>query len=331
VKDIKARAIYRSATVKGSTAPYNTLTLKVYYPCSFGDSFEERNSGFIPADASRAPFPVVVIMPGINVSHESYGWLALKLAESGFAVVTYSWVTMEMEDLVSVSPGVRINRLTPRRYGKKPSCPALPAIFSELNRMQKKSVLAGQLDLNKVVIGGHSAGGTMALLNANPEWFPQVLGVFSYAAHTAANVMLGWEEDSIMPLRPDMPMLILGGNRDGVIAASSHRYGDENESSPTARIERTFHEGLGGTRGDRFLLIVEGANHFSLSWPRDNSTGRPFLDKKTRGSDKKIRKYLARVIVNFCDHVCTNNAMSTANLQGLCNIDNPLAAIADHK
>jgi predicted dienelactone hydrolase len=331
VNAVKVRAIYRSANVKGSNAPYDTLTLKVYYPCSFGDSFEERNSGFIPADYSRAPFPVVIIMPGINVSHESYGWLAQKLAETGFAVVTYCWVTWEMEDMISVSPGVNLKRLTPKRYGKKPSCPALPAIFSELKRMQKNSVLAGQLNLDKVVIGGHSAGGTMALLNANPQWYPQLRGVFSYAAHTAANVMLGWEEDSIMPLRPDLPMLIMGGNRDGVIAASSHRYGDDTESSPTARVERSFHEGLSGSRGDRYLLVVEGANHFSLVWPRDASTGRPFLDKKTRGSNKKIRKYLAQVIVTFCDHVCSGNTMSAANLQGLCNTNNPLAAIAEHK
>ena len=111
MEPVNVRAVYRAARVAGETAPYDSITLKVYYPCSYGDSFEERNTGLIPADKSRAPFPVVIILPGVNVSHESYGWLAEKLAEAGFAAVTYSWVAQEMEDRVGVTPGVNLKRL----------------------------------------------------------------------------------------------------------------------------------------------------------------------------------------------------------------------------
>ena len=107
---------------------------------------------------------------------------------------------------------------------------------------------------------------------------PGIRGAFSYAAHTAASTQLGWPEDSIMPLNSALPMLIMGGSRDGVIAASSHRYGDEEDSTPVDRIARSFHEGLEGERGDRHLLIITGANHFSFVKPLDTSTRRPYLD-----------------------------------------------------
>ena len=331
MKPVKVRAFFRAATVSGYSAPYDTLHMKVFYPCTYGDSFEERNTGMIPANSKRAPMPVVIMIPGVNLTPEAYSWLAKQLAESGFVVVTYSWITIEMGDMISLSPGVELKRLKPRHYGKKPSCPAIKSILKELKKMQKDSVLAGLMDLDKIVLGGHSAGGTMALVNANPDWFPQIRGAFSYAAHSAASSMLGWDEGAIMPLSRDVPLLIIGGERDGVIAASSHRYGDDTESSPTERVEKTFHKGVKGKRGDRYLLIVRGANHFSLAWPKDTVTGRPFLDKKTKGSNKQIRKYLAQVITNFCDYACTGSAMSGADLQGLCNTDHELAVVAEHK
>jgi predicted dienelactone hydrolase len=332
VKSVKVRAFYRAATVAGCKPPYDNLTMKVYYPCCYGNSFEERNTGFIPADSSLAPFPVVVIMPGINVSHEAYGWLARKLARAGFAVVSYSWIAEEMPGFISVTPGVDIQALMHSNYGQRHSCPALPALLEELVNINTNSLLSGKLDLTRIVLGGHSAGGTMALLNARSDWFPGICGAFAYAAHTAANVQLGWEADSIMPLSTDLPMLIMGGSRDGVIAASSHRYGDDADSTPSERIERTFQEGLGGERGDRYLAIVEGANHFSLVHPRDDSTGRPFLDWQTQGSKKSMRRYIGQLLTAFCNSACRkDNAAARQVLDTLCNSPHPLAAVAATK
>ena len=331
MKRISVRAVYRAAKVEGRAAPYDNVTLKIHYPCAYGDSFEERDTGFVPPDASRAPFPVVVIMPGVNISQEAYGWIAKALANAGFAAVTYHWVTVEIGDRVSASPGVAMAPLMRDAYGKAPSCPALPALLDELGRVQSDSLLAGLLDLDHVILGGHSAGGTMALLNANRAWFAGVCGAFSYAAHSAGNLKLGWEADSIMPLAPAMPLLIMGGTRDGVIAASGHRYRDAGGASSGDSVQRTFHEGVPGNSGGRHLLIVEGANHFAFVWPMDTATGRPYLDWTVRGSGRQIRDYLAEVVVSFCRAVGKGEREAAKAMLRLCDGGHPLAAVAETK
>lgn len=330
-KAVTVRAFYRCAKAPGSDAPYDAINIKVYYPAAYGNRFAERDTGFIPADADRGPFPVALILPGINLSHEGYGWLAQRLAAAGFVALTYSWTAREFNGLISLSPGLQTQWLTPEGYGKQPSCPALPPLFAELEALQQEGLLAGLLDLENIVLGGHSAGGSMALLNANQDWFPRVRGAFSYAAHTAGNAHLGWKDGAIMPLFRT-PLLIMGGNRDGVIAASRHRYGGKVDAIPSAdhatdSVLRTFREGA--PEGSR-LLIVEGANHFSLVWPQDAATGRPFLDWRVQGSGRAIRQYLAQAIVSFCAWACGNRA-AAKQLDALCNEKRPLAALAERK
>ena len=325
------RAVYRAVKVPGRQAPYDNLTLKLYYPSRYGDSFEERDTGFVPPDSARSPFPVVIVMPGINISPESYGWLARRLAQAGFLAVTYSWVTMEIADLVSLSPGVDVDCLRHEAYGRAPSCPPLPAILDDLANVQQHGLLAGHLDLDRVVLGGHSAGGSMALLNANANWFPALRGAFAYAAHSAGNVRLGWPADSFMPLADDLPLLLMGGSRDGVIAASGHRYGKQGAANASTAIERTFATAVRGERGDRYLLVVEGANHFAFAWPSDPSTGRAYLDGEATGDEKKIRRYLGDVAVAFCRLACRADADAATALHKLCDTAHPLVAFAERK
>ena len=324
-----ARAVYRAAKVPGRPAPYDNLTLKLHYPSRYGDSFNERDTGFVPPDDSRAPFPVVIFMPGINISPESYGWVARRLASAGFLTVTYGWVTVEVADRASLSPGVDIDSLRPENYGSAPSCPPLPAILDDLADAARHGLLAGCLDLDRVVFGGHSAGGSMALLNANGRWFPALRGAFAYAAHTAGNVGLGWAQDSFMPLSGELPLLLMGGSRDGVIAASGHRYGTQGDAS--AAIERTFARAVPGERGDRYLLIAEGANHFAFAWPRDKSTGRAYLDGKAARGKRRVRRFLGDATVAFCRYACHADAAAAGALRRLCDPAHPLAAVAERK
>ena len=292
------RAIYRACSIEGAPAPYDRITMKVYYPADPQDSPEERNTGVIPVDIRRAPYPVVVFMPGINLGPEGCAWLAMELVRQGFVAVTYSAVTEEMPGYVSLSPGLVLSNLAPDAYGTAPSCSTLAPILEELKKLNEASVLAGLLDLEHIVLGGHSAGGTSALLNANPDWFPGVCGVFSYAAHSGASVALGWPAETILPLPGKVPTLLMGGDRDGVIAASAHRYGRQ-EGDPCHTILRTFDEGGADSDAELFLFILRGGNHFSLAHGHDGTTGREFLDWDVEGDPAEIRACIASLVSEF--------------------------------
>jgi len=290
------RALYRAVRIPAAEAPYDRASLKVYYPASPTGSEQERNSGVVPASADRAPFPVVLIMPGINVGPESYGWLARKLAEAGRIAVTYTLVAEEMPGYISLTPGLDIAALAPDAYGAKASATAVMPILEELKELNTRGVLAGRLDLERVVLGGHSAGGTVAILNARPDWFPGIAAAFSYGAHAGAATALGYPAGSLFELPAGLPLLIMGGTEDGCIANSAGRYGEASEGSATAKVEQTFDQGLVSSRGDSYLAIIEGANHFSLAWPQDDTTGRPFIDLPTTRPDAALRELLANLV-----------------------------------
>ena len=96
------RAVYRAIAIAGAEPPYDRASLKVFYPAHYGDTEEERNTGVIPAAGEDVPFPVVILLPGINVGPESYSWLAKALAAQGVVAVTFTLVAKEM-------PGCRKN------------------------------------------------------------------------------------------------------------------------------------------------------------------------------------------------------------------------------
>lgn len=316
-----ARAFFRAITLPGATPPHDHASLKIFYPARLTGSDEERNTGVVPAAIELAPFPVVIMLPGINVGPESYSWLAQALALRGIVTVTFTHVAEEMPGYVSLTPGLDISALLPEHYGTRPSATAVAPIIEALHRVNEDSVLAGQLDLEKIVLGGHSAGGTVALLNADPDWFDGVAAGFSYGAHSAAATALGYGEGDLFLLPGKLPTLIMGGTRDGCIANSAARYGEGGEPSPTAAIERTFEEAIKRDQNDCYLALIEGANHFSLAYPADHSTGRPFIDMSTTNPDEAIRNYLAELIVTFIDDVFQKGA---GDLEKLLNTPNEL-------
>ena len=90
-----ARANFRSCAIPGAAAPYDRASLKIFYPAIADDSAEQRNAGIMPVDEQGGPFPILIMMPGINVGPESYAWLAGELAICGVVVVTYSMIAEE--------------------------------------------------------------------------------------------------------------------------------------------------------------------------------------------------------------------------------------------
>ncbi|MGK7878266.1 MAG: alpha/beta hydrolase family protein [Xenococcaceae cyanobacterium] len=324
------RALWRAAKVESAQPPYDTIHLKIFYRAQMSGSDRERELGIVPADPQQAPFPVVIFFNGVNCGPELYQWLAVKLVERGHVVVTFSWVAEPWPGLVALTPGIELAMLTPASYGTGPTASALPALLAELERLHSEGILAGMLDLQRVVLGGHSAGGRGAIESADRRFFPQVAGAFAYGAHTAAGKMMGYESTTILPLPDSLPLLLMGGTRDGVIANSSERYG-LTWSETTTPIWRTFSEGITGGRDDSYLVLLSGANHFSMTYPFDSTTGRPFLDFPATQPQDKIRSLMAEIIGLFIDAHVSHQPEASQALDQLLDAANPLIKSCERK
>ena len=306
------RSLYSAARVESAAAPYDTIHLKVYYPAEMSGSQDERMTGNVAPRRAGAPFPVVVFFNGINLGPEAYHWLAVALAERGLAVVTFGWVGETIPGVIGLTSGIDLEKVRPDTYGSGPSSLALGPILNALNALNEnapwaRSPLVGALDLGAVVLGGHSAGGTVALQNADTRYFPGVRGAFSYGGHTLASLMLGFPAGTVLAVSDSMPLLLIGGTRDGVIAASAARYQQENAAVHDP-ITRTFDEAIGGARGDRHLWMIAGANHFTLAHPIDDTAGRGFLDLPAEIDEDAAREHMARVIGDFALSVTRGTA-----------------------
>ena len=291
------RALFHATTLPNASAPYNVLHLKVYYPAAPTNSDAERMSGVIPADKSSAPMPVVIFFNGINVGMESYHWLAVKLAEANIVTVMYTHVAETLPNVIGLTPAIDLSKVKPDTYGSDATCPAIQPILDSLAQLNtdEKSPLYQALDLENIILGGHSAGGTVALQNG--QFFEQVKAIFSYAGHTMASTMLGFAPGTVLNIGSKRTLL-MRGDKDGVIAASRIRYGtDEQAPDPVAK---TFDEAYqASAESEAFDVLIGGANHFAIAHPLDETTGRFFLDMEMNRPADEVREQIVELVLAF--------------------------------
>ncbi|MFF5081914.1 alpha/beta hydrolase family protein [Actinoplanes sp. NPDC000266] len=289
------RSVWWAAAIPGAEAPFDTAHLRVYYPAAPTGSDAERLSGVFPIEPSETPYPVVVIVSGVNVGQEAYRWLATDLAGRGYVAVTYDWVGELFGGLRGITPGVELAAARPDAYGTRPTTPSVPAVLEALAAMT--GPVQGHLDLENVGLIGHSAGGTVILQSA--RFFPSVKAVAAYGTHTMVATMLGWPAGTVLPAQVDSPVLLMAGENDGVINGSADRYG-EDAATRRDPISRTFDEALPGTGGHLHVTFA-GANHFGIVHPVDETAARAFLDREASVDPAKTRAALADVTAAFLD------------------------------
>ena len=323
------KAFWRVTKVKNSSSPYDTINLKVLYPSLAKDPQQSRSASSV--DSTLAPFPVVIFFSGINCSLIMYQWLAFKLAARGLVVVLFDWLAENIPGSIALTPGVDLAAFSPDVYGTIPSASAFPLLLAELEYLQSESILAGMLDLQKIILGGHSAGGRIALENAEPRFFSQVCAAFSYGAHSATAIQLGCNPGAISPLPSSVPMLLMAGTCDGVIAKNSHRYGLSEWKAPTTPVIRTFNEAISGGRNDTYLIVLEGANHFSIAEYLDLTVEAIALDFPATQPENDIRSMIASATSLFIDTVVRQPSKASQELQQLLKTNNSLIALSQFK
>ena len=271
----------------------------LFYPGDDRRLEEARLTGQVPADDADPPWPVVVLLPGINVVPDGYRWLAHRLVADGLCVVTYAAIGSLGPAGRGITPGLDLAALAPDTIGTRPSSTALGPLLACLAELSadEHSPVAGRVDLGRVVVGGHSAGGTAALHNSDPSWVPGLQAVFAYAAHTMVATALGHGEAAVLPIPAKVPIMLLGGADDGVIAASRDRYRtDDGDHDP---VRRTFAEAIPRQEGDSWLVELAGAGHFAICDPVDTTSGRSFLEPDSATADPTVPELLGDLIAAF--------------------------------
>lgn len=317
------RAHRTAVRVPGAAAPYDTAHVTVRYPALPAETDVERMSGVLRADPSGAPYPVVVLVPGVNVHSESYRWLALHVAAQGYAAVTFDWVTEVFPGQPALSPGVDLAAVSPDGYGTRPTTPALRPLLEALRTVG--GPVEGLLDLTRVGLLGHSAGGTVTLQSARAEWFPEVRAVVTYGAHTMASQQLGWPAGTLLDAPVSAPVLVVGGSDDGVVSASAIRYGQDPTDAAHDPIGRTFAEALPATT-EAWWVTLAGAGHLLPVVPEDPSSARGFLEQPTGADDEALRALLADLVTHFLDAHLRDRTEAKAALDALADTPDPRIA-----
>ncbi|MCY4630308.1 MAG: alpha/beta hydrolase [bacterium] len=264
------RAVHRAGA--------GSLRATLFYPADPAGLAAARLTGTVPP-AAGDPLPIVVLAPGINVAPGSYRRLATRLAGAGLVVAVYSLIGDLGPVGDGITPGIDLGALAPGIAGTRPSAPVLGEV---IDLVAADPLLGGATDPARLAFGGHSAGGTVALQNAEPAWFPGVRAAFAYAGHTMAASGLGHGDAAVMPIPAATPLLLLSGARDGVIAASRDRYrsgdGDGGHESRHEPVRRTFEDAIGAPCGDCWWIELADGVHFTPCDPVDETSGRSFLD-----------------------------------------------------
>ncbi len=269
----------------------------LYYPGDGSRLEEARLTGQVPAAAGE-PWPVVIVMPGINVAPDSYRWLAHRLVPTGVCVVTYAAIGSLGPAGRGITPGLDLDALSPANIGTRPVATAVGPLLDRLAGLSAADGAppGGMVDLDRVVVGGHSAGGTVALHSSDPGWVPGLRAVFAYGAHTMVATALGHGEATVVAIPAKVPAMLLAGTDDGVIASSRDRYGSGNGAHDPVR--RTFDAAIGHRRGDSWLVELAGAGHFAFCHPVDTTSGRAFLEPDP-AADPALRDLLGDLIAAF--------------------------------
>lgn len=293
------RALYRVVSVPNTPAPYDRLWLKVYYPAEYTGTPAEMNTGILPVVADNAPYPVVIFCNGSNVASWCYQWLAEALVQQQLVVVLFDYVNEIMPNAITLTSGIDLAAVQPAHYGTRPTLPTLAPLLAELAQMNSSGTLAGRLDVANIILGGHSAGGTLVLHAVNAKLHPQVKAIFTYAAHTLPAAFFGYPTGQVIPVAA-VPVLLLAGDHDSVIAASRQRYGE----STLDPIELTYQQ---GKTHDMTYIVLRDAGHFAITYPLDTTTGRHFLGTEPPATPE-LRAFLVTLITQFIEREVRHNA-----------------------
>src|SRR3954447_18257842 len=253
-RQVVAQAWYPTDTNSGPRVPY--YEAQDHLPGSIGGlpsfmfaAFGEIDTHAVidaPISAAQRAWPVLMFSPGLGVPREQYTSLSTELASRGIVVIALS---APYESAPTVLAGGRVVGQTvhPDVMGPPPH-PELQRLIDlraadagfaldRLATLDRRSPLAGHLDLRRVGIAGHSLGGATAVqvLAADPRF---KVGV------NLDGKLFGTQPDA----RLQQPLLWV-----------------QSDDARTQEYTRGRDRLLAGVRGGGDLVTVAGSVHMSFS------------------------------------------------------------------
>jgi dienelactone hydrolase len=267
--DPPVRVLHDAAVVDDAVPPYDTVQLRVAYPAAPA-STADPVLGLIGPDPARLPLPVCLLHPNFNVGPERYHWLAVRLALAGWAAVTVSWVARGIDGRPVLSAGIDLDRL-----GDRPN-----ALLAPVLAVLDRGLLAGQVEVDPAhtVVGGHSAGGTTALLT------PGVRAAFAYGGHVVR------PDGTLLVPPPGPARLVMGGTHDGIVGTLSGTRGTALD-----KLRATVDACAPPVR----LEVVDGADHYAVAEGDDGSSGRSYLEDPGPADPADVRRRVGDLVVGF--------------------------------
>lgn len=298
------RALLRVAVVENATPPTNHINMKVFYPALPATEPVHIQTAILPFDPQWSGAPIVIFLPGVNCSAYTYEWLAKALAEQGVVTVLTEWLAENIPGRLSISPGIDLEAVKVENYGQQPTSSSLTTLYDAVLALRDNSTIGEHVNFENIIFGGHSAGGTMALQNANRAWFPRLKASFAYCSNPLATGTLGgWDAGVIPPVPHDVPTLIMGAECDGIGDHHNASFGNANESGADV-IQRLFET---TPYRNSMLCVFGGANHHTICYPVDTSIGRVFLDTVLETDDTPIRHEIARLVAQFINGILVDD------------------------
>lgn len=223
-----------------------------------------------PTGPASRPAPVVIFSHGLGGSRHAAPYLGFALARAGYFGVfiqhpgtdksIFEGAQTEQDIQARMQMAIKVPGNMVDRFGD------LPFVLDQLERMNTKTKLAGQMDLDRIGMIGHSYGarGTMAAAG-------QAFGFFG-TRFKDARIKAGVPLSPNVTVPPgqslegiydaiDIPLLHVTGSGDGMLA-------DEDFDPYTRTIPyQTI------TAPDQYLLVLDGASHATFSGRDDDGDG----------------------------------------------------------
>jgi dienelactone hydrolase len=223
---------------------------------------------------------------------ERLHWLAVALAHEGFAAVSYG-LLQSIGPTLTWSPGIDLAAAGPHADATSPTCPVLVPLLDAIGSMPTLA----SVDRTRVVLFGHSAGGSVALTSAGRRGLEHVRGVVVYGTHLVASSTSGRPSGSMTStLSP--AVLVLGGERDGVVQAAID---DERYGPGATRSELLRRSAAEGAPNAVYAAAaqVRGAGHFACLDGYDGLGSSGHLEVGATDVDPAHRNLIGALTVAF--------------------------------